>query len=134
MKNELNLLESNKDLLQENSEKLTTRNRELENKLVALRAELDLTRSTNNANDEDLEKLLQVKNKTKKLTFFSYVVETKTHCVLLFKYILYHNFNNRYRIIFSGQNNKINFLVLISLRIPFCNVFFYCLSVFIMQQ
>ena len=57
----MNSLESDKDALQETEQRLNQRNRELENKLIALRAELDRTRSANNANDEDLEKLLQVK-------------------------------------------------------------------------
>ena len=57
----MNSLESDKDALQETEQKLNQRNRDLENKLVALKAELDRTRSANNANDEDVEKLLQVK-------------------------------------------------------------------------
>ena len=60
-KEEINSLESDKDALQETEQRLNQRNRDLENKLVALRAELDRTRSTNNANDEDLENLLKVK-------------------------------------------------------------------------
>ena len=61
IKEEMNSLESDKDALQETEQKLNQRNRDLENKLVALKAELDRTRSANNANDEDVEKLLQVK-------------------------------------------------------------------------
>ena len=60
-KKEINSLESDKDALQETEQRLNQRNRDLENKLVALRAELDQTRSANNANDEDLENLLKVK-------------------------------------------------------------------------
>ena len=60
-KEEINSLESDKDALQETEQRLNQRNRDLENKLVALRAELDRTRSANNANDEDLENLLKVK-------------------------------------------------------------------------
>ena len=60
-KEEINSLESDKDALQETEQRLNQRNRDLENKLVALRAELDQTRSANNANDEDLENLLKVK-------------------------------------------------------------------------